>query len=204
MVVNDGVGTKSCGVKMNTFEINYSSTHCVEWPKIKVIHNGKIISDIVCDGDKFNFDIIPEEKNVIALNWYNKTQRHTKAVEGKIFQDQTFKMGILRADGILLENWFFTDGYYEPRYFKGYVEAHKQNRTNTPLETRLPSQNVWHFPGIYYLKEWQGDFWDWYYDTKIGKEVVQFTDKDPERIAKYRGTLDPCTDLVGKLKELIK
>ena len=141
---------------------------------------------------------------VEAIHWYNKKQRHTKATEGKIIQDQTFNMGLLRVDGILLENWFFTDGYYEPQYFKGYVEAHKQSRTNTPLETRLPSQNIWHFPGVYYFKEWKGDFWNWYYDTKIGKEVVKFTDKDPERIAKYRGTLDPCTDLVAKLKELIQ
>ena len=36
------------------------------------------------------------------------------------------------------------------------------------------------------------------------KEVVKFTEKDPERIEKYRGTLDPCTDLVHKLREFIK
>lgn len=189
---------------MTQFEINYTATHCVEWPRIKVLHNSKLIKDVTCDGDPITFSVEDTRENLLQLHWYNKTQRHTQSIDGKITADQTFELGLLRVDGILLENWFFTDGFYEPNYFKGFVNAHQQSRTNTPLETRLPSQNIWHFPGTYFFKEWHGEFWDWYYKTKIGKEVVGFTDKDPERIAKYRGTLDPCTDLVDKLKELIK
>lgn len=189
---------------MVNFEINYKATYCVEWPKIKVIHNGREIMDVDCNNNSFSFDIDQQQQNKLELFWYNKTQRHTQSSNGKIIKDQIFELGIVRVDGILIEDWFTTDGYYKPNYFKGYLEQHKNNRTNFPLEEKLPSQNIWHFPGTYYFKEWTGNWWDWYYETKIPKEVVKFTDKDPERIAKYRGTLDPCTDLVDKLKELIK
>ena len=40
-------------------------------------------------------------------------------------------------------------------------------------------------------------------NEKQDKEVIKFLDKDPERINKFRGSLDPCFDLVGKIKELI-
>jgi hypothetical protein len=189
---------------MLDFEITYKSSFCVQWPKIRVLHNEKVIDEILCDQTKLQFSIEPEAENSLSLQWVNKTQKHTKIDNGKIVQDQTFELGIVRVDGILIEDWFITDGYYKPNYFKGYLEQHKNNRTNFPLEEKLPSQKIWHFPGTYYFKEWTGNWWDWYYETKIPKEVVKFTDKDPERIAKYRGTLDPCTDLVDKLKELIK
>jgi len=190
--------------KMIEFEINYKATNCIEWPKLKVLHNGHQLLDTVCDNDKFNFSVEEERVNELEFFWYNKTQKHTKYADGNILEDQTFHLGIIRVDNVLIEDWFFTDGYYKPNYFKGFVEMHRKSRTNFPLEEKLPSQNIWHFPGTYYFKHWDGNFWDWYYDTKIKKEVVKFVDKDPERIAKYRGTLDPCTDLVRKLRDLIK
>lgn len=189
---------------MVNFEINYTSTHCVEWPNLIISHNGKQIANIICDKNQLSFSVPQSEKNLLEINWCNKTERHTKVKNGDIVEDQTFKVGIIRVDGILIEDWFFTDGYYAPNYFESFIQMHKNNRTNFPLEDKLFSQKIWHFPGTYYFKKWEGNFWDWYYNTKIGKEVVKFTDKDPERIAKYRGTLDPCTDLVAKLKELIK
>ena len=204
LVEHDGPGTTLDGVKMVNFEINYRSTYCIEWPKIKVIHNGQQVLDTVCDCKNFSFDVDEQDENRLELFWYNKTQKHTKSINGEIVSDQTFELGLIRVDSILIEDWFITDGYYVPSYFKGFVEQHKDKRANFPLQEKLPSQMIWHFPGTYFLKEWQGNWWDWYYDTKIQKEVVNFTDKDPERIAKYRGTLDPCTDLVNKLKELIK
>ena len=204
LVEHDGPCSTFDGVTMVNFEINYDATYCVEWPNLRVVHNGKQIADVVCDKNKFDFTLKQEEQNLLELHWTNKTERHTKSEDGKIMEDQTFTMGLIRVDGILIENWFFTDGYYVPNYFKGFVESHVKNRTNYPLAEKLPSQKIWHFPGTYYFQKWEGDFWDWYYNTKIGKEVVRFTDKDPERIAKYRDTLDPCTDLVAKLKELIK
>ena len=47
------------------------------------------------------------------------------------------------------------------------------------------------------------DFWDWYFKEKQNKEVIKFLDKDPDRIHKFRGSLDPCEDLVTKIKQLI-
>ena len=96
-----------------------------------------------------------------------------------------------------------TEGTYEPRYFKGFIKQCKEQRINYPLVKRLKSQLIWHFPGQFIFLEFYKDFWDWYFNEKQDKEVIKFLDKDPERINKFRGSLDPCSDLVGKIKELI-
>ena len=194
MVEHDDNCTKH-NVKMINFEFNYKATHCVEWPKLKIFHNSNPVLDVVCDSNNFQFSIEEQERNKLEFFWYNKTQKHTLHENGKILKDQTFELGVIRADNILIEDWFMTDGFYKPHYFKGFVDSHKKERTNFPLLEELPSQKIWHFPGKYYFKEWHGTWWDWYYKTKTQKEVVKFTEKDPERIEKYRGTLDPCTDL---------
>ena len=51
--------------------------------------------------------------------------------------------------------------------------------------------------------EFENNFWDWYFRVKQDKEVIKFLDKDPDRIHKFRGSLDPCEDVVAKIKELI-
>ena len=189
---------------MLNFEITYKSTFSVQWPKIKVYNNDKLIKEIECNNNKFTFSIEPDDKNKLIFDWYNKTEKHTKTTNGSITQDQTFELINIRADSIQLENWIMTEGTYEPRYFKGFIKQCQEQRINYPLEKRLKSQLIWHFPGQFIFLEFYKEFWDWYYVNKIQKEVVKFTNKDPERIFKYRGSLDPCTDLVKKLKELIK
>ena len=70
-------------------------------------------------------------------------------------------------------------------------------------DAKLKSQLIWHFPGVFSFPIFPKNFWDWYYEQKQSKEVIKFLDKDPERITKFRGSLDPCTELVQKIKELI-
>ena len=67
----------------------------------------------------------------------------------------------------------------------------------------MKSQLIWHFPGCFTLPKFVDDFWDWYFKEKQNKEVIKFLDKDPDRIHKFRGSLDPCEDLVTKIKQLI-
>ncbi len=188
---------------MINFEITYESTFCEEWPKIQVIHNDTVVKDVECDKDKFTFVLAPYKSNIIKLDWYNKNETHTKIENGVTIEDQTFKIKNIRVDDIQIETWFWTEGYYEPRYFKGFIQQHNDTRQNYPLEKTMKSQLIWHFPGCFTLPKFVDDFWDWYFKEKQNKEVIKFLDKDPDRIHKFRGSLDPCKDLVTKIKQLI-
>ena len=133
----------------------------------------------------------------MKINYFNKKEKHTAHKDGVILQDQYLNLNFIRIDDILIEPWVLTDGYYEPEYFPGYLKCiHKP-------DTKLKSQLIWHFPGNFCFPTFTKNFWDWYFEQKQKKEVIKFLDKDPERITKFRGSLDPCTDLVQKIKELI-
>jgi|TARA_B110000977_G_scaffold159595_1_gene203583 hypothetical protein len=188
---------------MLEFEITYKSSFCKEWPKLRIYNKNNLIKEVECSGDKFGFSFDPSDKNILIFDWYNKTEKHTKSTNGKITEDQTLELLNIRVDGIQIENWVMTDSHYEPRYFKGFVKQHQEQRLNHPLEKTLKSQLVWHFPGKFMLAEFTGDFWDWYFVKKQNKEVIKFLDKDPDRINKFRGSLDPCTELVANIKKII-
>lgn len=188
---------------MIKFEITYKSTFSIDWPKLYIVQNNKIIHTEECNGDKFIFELEPQDVNVLEMNWFNKTERHTIVDKGTIKQDQTFTLKNIRVDNIQIENWFMTEGYYQPRYFKGFLEQQKANRINAPLETKIKSQLIWHFPGVFTFLQFPKNFWDWYFELKQNKEVIKFLEKDPDRVNKFRGSLDPCEDLVQQIKELI-
>ena len=188
---------------MLEFEITYKSSFCKEWPKLRIYNKNNLIKEVECSGDKFGFSFDPSHKNILIFDWYNKTEKHTKSTNGKITEDQTLELLNIRVDGIQIENWVMTGSHYEPRYFKGFVKQHQEQRLNHPLEKTLKSQLVWHFPGKFMLAEFTGDFWDWYFVKKQNKEVIKFLDKDPDRINKFRGSLDPCTELVANIKKII-
>tara|TARA_A100001515_G_C4479915_1_gene179714 strand:- start:5 stop:571 length:567 start_codon:yes stop_codon:yes gene_type:complete len=188
---------------MIEFEFTYKATCSLDWPKLNLLHNDTFIEKIECNKDKFTWHIEPQDKNVLKLDWVNKTEQHTIMQNGKITQDQTFELLNIRVDGIQIENWFMTEGVYSPRYFKGFLQQHKDARKNQPLSSEIKSQLIWHFPGTFTFMEFENDFWDWYFRVKQDKEVIKFLDKDPDRIHKFRGSLDPCEDVVAKIKELI-
>ena len=185
------------------FEITYNSTFSIDWPKIYVVQNNKIIDTKICDGNKFSFDLEPHDSNLLELNWFNKTERHTVVDKGVITQDQTLTLVNIRVDNIQIENWFMTEGSYQPRYFKGFIKQQQEKRINAPLEKNIKSQLIWHFPGTFTFLQFPKNFWDWYFNLKQDKEVIKFLEKDPDRINKFRGSLDPCEDLVDKIKQLI-
>ena len=112
---------------MIKFEITYKSTFSIDWPKLYIVQNNKIIHTEECNGDKFIFELEPQDVNVLEMNWFNKTERHTIVDKGTIKQDQTFTLKNIRVDNIQIENWFMTEGYYQPRYFKGFLEQQKAN-----------------------------------------------------------------------------
>lgn len=181
----------------------YCTPHfCGQWPVIKVILNNKEINtfQVTEENPNITVNLKLEEQNNLKINYFNKKEKHTAYKDGAILQDQYLSLDCIRIDDILVETWLLTEGYYEPDYFPGYLKS----THNQKLDTKLKSQLIWHFPGTFSFPTFTKNFWDWYYVNKIQKEVVKFTDKDPERIFKYRGSLDPCTEIVKKLKELIK
>ena len=188
---------------MIKFEITYKSTFSIDWPKIYIVQNNKIIHNEECNGEKFTFNLEPQNDNLLEINWYNKTERHTVVDKGVIKQDQTFTLENVRVDNIQIENWFMTEGHYQPRYFKGFLEQQQAKRINALLETKIKCQLIWHFPGVFTFLKFPKNFWDWYFELKQNKEVIKFLEKDPDRVNKFRGSLDPCEDLVQKIKELI-
>jgi hypothetical protein len=178
----------------------YCTPHfCSQWPKIKVILNNKEINtfEITEETPSAIVNLELEEQNNLEINYYNKKEEHTTHINGVILQDQYLNLDFIRIDNILIEPWVLTDGYYNPKYFAGYLK-HVSNP-----EEKIKSQLIWHFPGIFSFPIFPKNFWDWYYEQKQSKEVIKFLDKDPDRINKFRGSLDPCTELVQKIKELI-
>lgn len=184
---------------MLNFQITYKSSFCYEWPKINIYNNNILIKEVECDKNQFTFNFIPQEKNNLIFHWFNKIEKHTKFNNEKIIQDQTFELVNLRVDNIQVESWLLTDCYYEPNYFRGFINQNK----DINLEKKLQSQLIWHFPGKFVFQEFPKDFWNFYFYKKQDKEIIKFLDKDPDRIHKFRGSLDPCKNLVKKIKELI-
>jgi len=176
-------------------------SHSVEWPKLEVFVNGRSCGcQEITDLQEYNFDVsFDQDQNYIQFHYINKQEHHTVTKDGKIISDQNLEILKLRIDDILLDSWFLTEGYYVPDYFPGF-------RSNFPLEpSTLKSQLIWHFPGFYDFpavpKEDQ--FWFWYRDQRRYVHVQQYKDKDNDRNENYTGSLDPLTDLIAEIKNII-
>jgi len=116
---------------------------------------------------------------------------------GNIIADTEFRILNIRCNQIKLEPWILTDFVYYPDYFSGYL----QQFPDSPIIITSPYQ--YNFPGTLEFN-WVSNFWDWYFEEKNKREVISFLEKDPDRVWKFRGSLDPCEDLVEKIKELIQ
>lgn len=116
---------------------------------------------------------------------------------GTIIGDTEWRISSIWCDDILLEPWFRNDAVYKPKYFEGYLE----HNPDAPKEVLAPFQ--FNFPGTISWN-WQGYFWDWYFHEKNNREIINFLDKDPDRVWKFRGNTESCEDLVAKIKDIIQ
>jgi hypothetical protein len=139
---------------------------------------------------------VPDEQSLI-LDFYSKSESDTVIKDGQIVADTQFKILTAWCDGILLENWFNNITVYRPNYFKGFL----QHCPDAPAEIISPYQ--FNFPGTISWS-WQDNFWDWYFEKKNSHEVINFIDQDPDRAWKFRGSLDPCEDLVSQIKQVLE
>ena len=133
---------------------------------------------------------------VLQIDFFSKTESDTVVSDGKIVADTEFRIQKIWVDGIRTETWFCNQACYRPRYFAGFLANHSQ----APDEIVAPYQ--FNFPGTI-TWQWQGNFWDWYFEEKNRNEVINFLDRDPDRVWKFRGSLDPCEDLVQGIKSIL-
>jgi hypothetical protein len=86
---------------MHKFQLTFNPSFCVLWPKIKIFHNKNLIlvfdtQDKICE-----FTISQQSKNFLELEYFNKTEKHTKIKSDVIVQDQFLELVKIRVDDIL-------------------------------------------------------------------------------------------------------
>lgn len=159
----------------------------------------------ICAGNK-NFilslghstiDVVVEDTGTLILDFYNKVESDTIIENDCITADTEFKILQIWCDGIKLEPWFKNISVYRPRYFSGFLKQFPES------VTEITAAYQYNFPGDISWA-WQNNFWDWYFEQKNQLEVINFLDQDPDRVWKFRGSLDPCSDLVEKIKQVLK
>jgi hypothetical protein len=176
-----------------TFE-THSTTGLTD-PQFKVLTDVNH-SIVVVPAGTNKIEFFSNSDNGLKLDFFSKTENDTVINNGVIERDTQFHIEAVWCDGIRLEQWFVHHAIYYPRYFEGFLEQFP----NSLSEITAPYQ--FNFPGIISW-DWTGDFWDWYFKEKNSREVINFMDNDPDRIWKFRGSLDPCEDIVVKIKKLM-
>lgn len=138
-----------------------------------------------------------QSKQSLIIDFFSKTESDTVVDNGKIVADTEFRFDCVWCDGIKLEPWFINESIYTPRYFTGFLSQFPDvpNQIVGAYQFNFPGTIEWH---------WQGDFWDWYFEQRNNRRVINFLDKDPDRVWKFNGSLDPCQDLVQKIREIIQ
>jgi hypothetical protein len=176
---------------MLTFTLLTEARHGQNGPRIR---SNNI--DVLLPVGRSTTDISIEDTGSFVIDFYNKTEKDTIVEQGQIVADTEFRIIDVWCDGILLESWFKNISVYRPNYFEGFLK----HQPDAPKEIVSPYQ--FNFPGTISWT-WNNKFWDWYFVTKNEREVIKFLDQDPDRVWKFRGSLDPCEDLVTKIKQVL-
>jgi hypothetical protein len=142
------------------------------------------------------WSVVIEDCGTLEIDFFSKSESDTIVNNGEIVADTEFRIEKIWIDGILTETWFCNQACYRPRYFAGFLANH----SDAPTEIIAPYQ--FNFPGTI-TWQWSGPFWDWYFVEKNRNEVINFLDRDPDRVWKFRGSLDPCDDLVQGIKTIL-
>ena len=139
--------------------------------------------------------IVETEK--LVIDFFSKTEHDTVVDNGEIVADTEFRFDCVWCDGIKLESWFINESIYTPRYFPGFLSQFP----DAPVQ--ITGSYQFNFPGTIMWK-WSGDFWDWYFEQRNNRRVINFLDKDPDRVWKFNGSLDPCDDLVQNIRKVMQ
>lgn len=187
-------------------EFLFKPIYCNGWPEICILLNGnEVYKNTVSDKSTLvEFTgVVFDTLNVMEIHYTNKTEWHTITNDNnEIVDDQTLTIEKCYVDNMLLHDWFITDGYYEPNYFPGYIQQHKDQKSNYPLVETLKSELTWHFPGKYVIM-FEMPFWEWYHSQHFKHRTFKNMDKDTERWEKFVGIPNMHEDLVDEIMALI-
>jgi hypothetical protein len=185
------------------FEITFNATKGINWPCVSVLSNDKPLGSYTVTDEKStivfevnNFENLP---NNLSIVYFNKNESETIVKNGKIVQDQSLELIKIRADGILLESWFWTDNYYYPNYFEGYLK----NVNDAPK--KIMSQLHWHFPGKFVITELPNcnNFWQWYKKQRTNRVLAELIDPTGQIKNNYNSITDEDRLLLAELKEIL-
>lgn len=139
----------------------------------------------------------PQNLETLIIDFFSKQESDTIVNEwDQIVTDTEWRVINIWCDQIRLEPWFRNDAVYHPKYFPGFLKNHP----DTPAAIMAPYQ--FNFPGTVKW-QWHGDFWEWYFHEKNKREVINFLDKDPDRVWKFRGNTESCDDLVTGIRNIL-
>lgn len=173
-----------------TFEIH--ADHGRTPPRIRVLN-----TEIELDQGLNVYSVTIPDSGKLLIDFYSKQESDTVVENGEIVKDTQFRINKIWIDGILVEPWFKNIAVYKPKYFPGFLTQFpdSQKEIVAPYQFNFPGTIEW---------QWEPEFWDWYFVQKNQREVINFLEIDPDRVWKFRGSLDNCDDLVSKIKEIIK
>lgn len=179
------------------FSFEFVPTEGMSWPRVTISLNKTQTYSFEISSTQLlhcDFDIL--DHNHLDI-FYHKTENETVLEHGQIVKDQNVKLNRIWADDVLMEPWFITEGCYFPQYFSGIIEKFPE------WPRQLPSQLIWHFPGVYNIK-FDGPFWPWYSSQrKRFSQTQQHTDKDSERWENWSGSDNAHEDLVKEIYRLL-
>lgn len=177
-----------------TFKIKASvGENC---PKIRVLNSSSDIVITIPKGTSHTSFFVKDTGSLV-LDFFNKTESDTIVdINGNIIKDTEFRIIDVWINDIKTENWFLTNAIYKPRYFSGFLEKFPD------AEREIQSPFQFNFPGTIEWR-WYAPFWDWYFTEKNKNEVINFLDKDQDRVWKFRGSLDPCSDIIEDIKKIL-
>lgn len=178
------------------FLFEFFPTQGQSWPKISIGYGDQCYNNLtVSDQTPIELDFSGECDNIKIT--YHKSPNETIVDQGTIIKDQSIQLNRIWVDDVLMEPWFITEGCYYPQYFASIKEQFPD------WPTQIPSQLIWHFPGIYTITI-AHPFWPWYSNQRKKFSQVQHTDKDKERWENWSGSHQAHSDIVQEIYQLLK
>jgi hypothetical protein len=169
----------------------------LSWPKIAIgvnEHRSTVFEISSSNTVSCDFDIA--HTNTLNIFYY-KTENETVVHDGQIVKDQNLKLSRIWIDDVLMESWFVTEGCYFPQYFLGIKDKYPE------WPTQLPSQLIWHFPGVFTVN-FHSPFWPWYSNQrKKFSGAPHHSGRDSERWENWSGSNNAHSDLVNEIYKLL-
>jgi len=188
-----------------TYEMAFTSTKGLSWPSVKILYNDNLIGDFTFNkkNSTISFDLnknnAESEKNSLTIHYYNKTENETICKDGRIIGDQSLELNKIYVDGILLETWFYTEHYYYPLYFSGFLQQFPKSLD------KIKSQLLWHFPGKYIINNLPScdNFWSWYQQNRQQRVLEDLIDPSGQLLNNLRGLTQEDYTLLNEIKAML-